>query len=174
MNGQTASEEANGRLELYLAQPVDRRAVYLGRAVAAFVALLVVTVAIASGPVRHRRARRPADRAHLPDRDDRAVRTARGTPRRAGSRDRRATARPSLVLGAGIGVAIAGYLVAALLPLSPALEPLHHLSPWDWAFGGDPLEHATDLWRYGALVVPAVVLTALGVAAVQRRDIATG
>ena len=39
VNGQTASEEAAGRLELYLAQPVARRAVLLGRAVAALIAL---------------------------------------------------------------------------------------------------------------------------------------
>ena len=39
VNGQTANEEAAGRLELYLAQPVDRRAVLLGRAIAALIAV---------------------------------------------------------------------------------------------------------------------------------------
>ena len=67
-------------------------------------------------------------------------------------------------------VALAGYLVAALFPLSPVLAPWQHLSPWDWAFGGDPLEQATEVWRYLALVVPSVVLAAIGVMAVARRE----
>jgi hypothetical protein len=46
VNGQTASEEASGRLELYLAQPIDRRAVLLGRAIAALVALAVISVVL--------------------------------------------------------------------------------------------------------------------------------
>ena len=47
VNGQTAGDEAAGRLELYLAQPVDRRAVFLGRAIGAFVAVVVITVVLA-------------------------------------------------------------------------------------------------------------------------------
>src|SRR5664279_2979448 len=46
-NGQTASEEASGRLELYLAQPVDRRAVFLGRAGAVLVALIAIAIVLA-------------------------------------------------------------------------------------------------------------------------------
>jgi ABC-2 type transport system permease protein len=80
-------------------------------------------------------------------------------------------ARPSLVLGVGIGVAIAGCVVASLFPLSSVLAPWRHLSPWDWAFGGNPLDHATELWRYAALAVSSVILTAIGVFAVARRDI---
>ena len=83
-----------------------------------------------------------------------------------------AKARPSLVLAVGIGAAVAGYVVAALFPLSDLLEPWHHLSPWDWAFGGDPLVHPTELWRYAALAVPTVALAAIGTVVVRRRDIA--
>ena len=79
--------------------------------------------------------------------------------------------RPSLVLAIGIGVAIAGCVVASLFPLSSVLAPWRHISPWDWAFGGNPLEQATELWRYLALAVPSVILTAIGVFAVARRDI---
>ena len=83
-------------------------------------------------------------------------------------------ARPSLVLGAGIGLALAGYLVAALFPLSAVLAPLRHLSPWDWALGGDPLVGATEPWRYVVLAVPSVLLVVLGLWSVARRDIAAG
>jgi ABC-2 type transport system permease protein len=81
-------------------------------------------------------------------------------------------ARPSLVLGIGLGVAIAGCVVASLFPLSSVLAPWRHISPWDWAFGGNPLEQATQLWRYAALGVPSIVLTAIGVFSVTKRDIA--
>jgi ABC-2 type transport system permease protein len=80
-------------------------------------------------------------------------------------------ARPTLVLGAGVGIAVAGYVVAALFPLSHELAPLRHLSPWDWALGGNPLEQATEAWRYGALAVPSIILVTIGVLAVTRRDI---
>jgi ABC-2 type transport system permease protein len=80
-------------------------------------------------------------------------------------------ASPSLVLGVGIGVAIAGCVVASLFPLSSVLAPWRHISPWDWAFGGNPLEQATDLWRYAALAVPSAILTTIGLVAVTRRDI---
>jgi len=75
------------------------------------------------------------------------------------------------VLGVGIGVAIAGCVVASLFPLSSVLAPWRHISPWDWAFGGNPLEQATDLWRYAALAVPSAILTTIGLVAVTRRDI---
>jgi putative exporter of polyketide antibiotics len=68
-------------------------------------------------------------------------------------------------------VAFAGLIVSSLFQLSSVLAPWRHISPWDWAFGGNPLEQATELWRYLALAVPSVILTAIGVFAVARRDI---
>jgi ABC-2 type transport system permease protein len=173
-SGQTASEETAGRLELYLAQPVDRRALFLGRALAAAIALLLITVAativqlgldalvdlqIGTGLLLSTIAL-SALLAALHGSLALAI---------AGLR-----ARPSMVLGVGIGVAIAGYFVAALFPLIGALEAWRHLSPWDWAFGGDPLETPTELWRYAALGIPALGLTAIGAVAFDRRDIAAG
>jgi ABC-2 type transport system permease protein len=170
-NGQTASEEASGRLELYLAQPIDRRAVLLGRAIAALVALVVITVVLLVVQLGSDAAvDLGIDTGHLVSTI--ALCSLLGVLHGslaiaiAGVR-----ARPSLVLGAGIGVAVAGCVVASLFPLSSVLAPWRHLSPWDWAFGGNPLEQATDLWRYAALAVPSVILTAIGVFAVARRDI---
>ena len=174
VNGQTAGEEAAGRLELFLAQPVDRRAIFLGRGIAALVALLVITAVLAIGQVAIDAV------AGLQIETGRLLATIAlcallGTLYGslafavAGLR-----ARPSLVLGIGIGLALAGYIVAALLPLSSVLAPWRHLSPWDWAFGGDPLVGATEPWRYVALAVPSVLLVAIGLWSVARRDIAAG
>ncbi len=77
--------------------------------------------------------------------------------------------RPGLVLSIGLGLALIGYLVAALLPLSDVLAPWRQVSPWEWALGGDPLVNAAEPWRYVALTSPAVILTVVGIAAFARR-----
>ena len=171
VNGQTAGEEASGRMELYLAQPVSRRAVLVGRVVAALIALAVITIVLLLAQL--------ASDAVFDLRIDTgfvlstivlsgllgalhgslavAVAGVRG--------------RPSLVLAVGLGVAFAGLIVSSLFPLSDVLAPWRHVSPWDWAFGGNPLEQATELWRYASLAVPSVILTGIGVVAIARRDI---
>jgi ABC-2 type transport system permease protein len=174
VNGQTAGEEASGRLELLLAQPVARWAVYLGRAVAALVGLGVVLVALAVVQFGvDVVVDLQMDSGHLLSTILLCALLAvfHGSVAFvvAGFR-----ARPSRVLAIGVGLALAGYLVAALFPLSSLLEPWRHISPWDWAFGGDPLEHATDAWRYVALSIPAVLLTAVGLVAVAKRDVVAG
>lgn len=171
VNGQTAGDEVAGRLELYLAQPVDRRAVFLGRAIAAFIALAVITVVLVAVQLG-------ADALFdLSIALDRVLSTLALCALLALLHGSLAVAiaglraRPTFVLGAGVGIAVAGYVVAALFSLSSELAPLRHLSPWDWAFGGNPLEQATDAWRYAALAVPSVALVAIGLLAVTRRDI---
>jgi hypothetical protein len=62
---------------------------------------------------------------------------------------------------------------ALLLPRSAALKPFAHLSPWDWAFAGDPLVNATAPWRYLVLALPAVAMALFGIWAFGRRDIRT-
>ena len=174
VNGQTASEEAGGRLELFLAQPVDRRAIFLGRAIASLLALLVITVVLAAVQVAIDAA------VGLQIESGRLLATIALCALLGGLYGSLAfaiaglRARPSLVLGAGIGLALAGYIVAALFPLSSVLAPWRHVSPWDWAFGGDPLVAATEPWRYVALAVPSLVLVAIGLWSVARRDIAAG
>ena len=176
VNGQTAGEEASGRLELWLAQPVDRRSRLPGsghrRAHRALVLLLVLAVVqlgidavvdlrIDAGYLLSTillcAAARPRSMAALAF----AIAGASGPSRRSS-------------WAIGVGLAIAGYLVAALFPLASVLEPWRHISPWDWAFGGDPLEHATDAWRYAALAIPTILLTAVGLIAVARRDVSRG
>ncbi len=174
VSSKTAGEEASGRLELLLAQPVDRRAVFLGRAIAALVALLVITIIVAAAQIAMDAAvGLQIDLGHL-------LATVALCGLLAALHGSLALAvaglraRPSLVLGVGIGVALAGYVVAALFPLSSVLAPWRHISPWDWALGGDPLAGATEAWRYVALGIPSVLLAAMGLRSVTRRDIAAG
>ena len=170
-NGQTAGEEASGRMELYLAQPIDRRSALLGRAVAALLAVVLICLVLGLAQLGSNMAfGLSIDTGYL-------VSTIALCGLLAVLHGSLAVAlagisgRPSLVLGVGIGVGVAGCVAASLFQLSSVLAPWRHLSPWDWAFGGNSLENATELWRYAALAVPSVVLTAIGVFAVARRDV---
>ncbi|MGO8686130.1 MAG: ABC transporter permease subunit [Candidatus Dormibacteria bacterium] len=167
----TAGEEDAGRLELVLTQPVPRRAVFAGRAAAALAGLAVIAVVTALAQFG----------------SDATVNLSIGADRLgatlalavllalfhgclavavAGLRS-----RPSVVLGVAFLVAIAGMVVSLLFPLSAALKPFAHLSPWDWAFGGDPLVNGAPAWRYLALGLPSLALGVFGVWAFGRRDI---
>jgi ABC-2 type transport system permease protein len=171
VNGQTAGEEAAGRMELYLAQPISRQAILVGRVVAALIALAVVMVVVLLAQVA-------SDAAFdLQIDTGLVISTIVLSGLLAAFHGSLAVAvagirgRPSLVLAIGLGVAFAGLIVNSLFPLSDVLSPWQQVSPWAWAFGGNPLENATQLWRYAALAVPSVILTAVGVFAVGWRDI---
>ncbi len=172
INSLTSSEEDAGRLEVILSQPVARQAVFLGRVIAAFgciVVISLVTAVVQFGADAAFDLRIGGDRliATLALCTLLALFSAGVALAVAGL-----TARPSLVLGVGLLVTIGGAIVAALFPLSTSLADLAHISPWDWAFAGDPLVNGTELWRYLVLGVPAVVMTGFGVWAFGRRDIA--
>ncbi|HET7830865.1 MAG TPA: ABC transporter permease subunit [Candidatus Limnocylindrales bacterium] len=170
-NGLTSAEEDSGRLELYLGQPVTRQSLFIGRSVALAAWLTVLTavvllVQLASGAA----VGLEVDTARVVSTvvlcgslalliGAVALAVAGWVP------------RPALVLAVGIVVAVGGYLVAALLPLSDALEPLSRVSPWSWALGGDPLVNPAEPWRYAALLAPALVLALIGVAGFVRRDV---
>ncbi len=171
MNGQTASDEDSGRMEAYLAQPVSRSAVFIGRVVAV-VGWVVLIGAVILGAQLVSNAI-----FGLEIGTDRIITTvilclllgllhAGLAAAIAGW-----TGRPGLVLGIGLALVIAGYVVMALFPISDVLEPWRHISPWDWALGGDPLTNDTEAWRYLALGVPALVLIGLGTWAFTQRDV---
>ncbi len=170
-NGLSAGEEDSGRMEVYLAQPVTRRSLFIGRMVAGTIWLIVMTaliliVQLVSDVI-----------FDLTIDTSLVVSTVVLCGLLALLFGALAFAiagwwpRPSLVLGVGIAVSVGGYLVSALFPLSDVLDPLSSLSPWKWALGGDPLLHPAEPWRYGALVIPAIVLGALGVVGFIRRDV---
>jgi ABC-2 type transport system permease protein len=174
MNGQTASDEDSGRMEAYLAQPVTRAAVFLGRAAGVVawlvgIGLMLLVAQLAADSV-----------FGLQIATDRIVATvvlcvllgvlhAGLAAFVAGW-----TGRPGVVLGIGMAVAVLGYVMIALFPISDVLAPWRHASPWDWALGGDPLKTATEAWRYAALGVPALLLIGLGTWLFGNRDVAAG
>ncbi|MFI5254369.1 MAG: ABC transporter permease subunit [Candidatus Limnocylindrales bacterium] len=170
-NSLVAADEDAGRMELLLAQPVTRRAFLAARSISvlawlAILGIVVLLSQLASDAV-----------FDLQIGDDRVVATvvlsallgafyAGLAVAVAGF-----TARPGLVLSVGLGLALVGYLVAALFPLSDVLLPWRQLSPWAWALSGDPLVNASEPWRYLALAVPATALAVIGILAFERRDI---
>ncbi|HEY3523471.1 MAG TPA: hypothetical protein VGK63_07180 [Candidatus Limnocylindrales bacterium] len=173
-NGLTAADEDAGRLELVLAQPVTRQSVFAARTMAVLGWLIVLTVGTAAVQVASDRI------IGLDIADARVVETAvlcgllgafhGGLALLiAGLRP-----RSGLVLGVTLAILIAGFVVTALFPLADQLRGLVHISPWDWAFGGDPLRSPTEPWRYLALGVPALAFAVLGAVAFSRRDVAVG
>ncbi len=170
-NGTTAAEEDAGRMETYLSQPVSRRSVFVGRMIALTIWLAILTSAVLLVQLVSDAlvgleidASRVASTVVLCGLlallfGALAVAVAGWLP------------RPSFVLAIGVATAVAGYLIAALLPLSDLLKPLSGLSPWKWALGGDPLVNATEPWRYVALMVPVFALVVLAVVGFVRRDV---
>jgi ABC-2 type transport system permease protein len=172
VNSLLSSEEDGGRLEVILTQPVKRQWVFAGRAAAALTWTSLATVVTAM-------AQFGTDAlVDLQIGSDKLLATMLLCWLLALFHGGLALAvaglwpKPSLVLGVGLFVAVGGVIVSALFPLSPTLEPLAHLTPWDWALSGDPLVHGTDAWRYLALGVPAVLMAAFGTWAFARRDVA--
>jgi ABC-2 type transport system permease protein len=171
MNGQTAADEDTGRMEPYLAQPVTRAALFLGRGAGVLTWVLAVGLFMLI-------AQLACDVLFGIDIGvDRVAATvvlcvllgalhAGVAALIAGW-----TGRPGLVLGVGMTLAVAGYVAIALFPLSEILNPWRHASPWDWALGGDPLTGSTDFWRYLALGIPTVLLILVGAWLFGRRDI---
>jgi ABC-2 type transport system permease protein len=172
VNSVASAEEDSGRLELVLAQPAGRQAVFLGRAIAVCLWVLIVTAVttlVQFGSDAMFDLQIGTDRllATLALSFLLALFTGGLCLAVAGL-----WGKPAAVLGVGLFLAIGGCIIAALFPLSDVLKPLAQLSPWNWAFDGDPLVNATELWRYLSLGLPAIVLTVVGVWAFGRRDIA--
>ena len=170
-NGTTAADEDAGRLELFVTQPVTRRGFMAARSLAILGWLVVLTLVVIVSQLA-------SDAAYdLEIANARVISTIVLCALLGGLHAGLAialagiTARPGLVLSVGLVLALVGYLVAALFPLSDALAPWRQVSPWDWALGGDPLVNAAEPWRYVALAVPSVVLTVIGIGAFDRRDI---
>ncbi len=174
MNGQTASDEDAGRMEAYLAQPVSRAGIFLGRVAGVIGWLAIIGLVLVAAQL----AANAAFGVQIGT--DRILATvtlcvllglfhAAVAAFVAGW-----TGRPGLVLGVGMALAVAGYVAMALFPISEVLEPWRHASPWDWALGGDPLTGDGELWRYVVLAVPSIVLIALGTWLFGQRDVQSG
>ena len=172
-NSLTSSEEDGGRLEVILTLPVTRQAVFAGRVLAAtiwVVAVAVFTTFVQFGSDALFDLQIGADRLLATLLLCGLLAAFMGGLTFAISG---LSGKPALALGVGLFVAVGGCIVSALFPLSSALAAFAHASPWDWAFAGHPLANATEVWRYFALGIPAVLLAVFGMWAFGRRDVAS-
>jgi ABC-2 type transport system permease protein len=172
VNSETAGDESAGRLELLLSQPVSRMSLFGARAAAALVVVAaIVLVTVGAQLAMDAVVGLSIDLSFV-------LATALLCGLLAALHGGVAyivaclRPQPSLVLGAGIGVTILGYLVAALFPIADPLRPWTKISPWDWALGGNPLEAPSEPWRFLVLAGGTIVLVLLGTVLVSRRDVA--
>lgn len=172
INGQTASDEAGGRLELFLAQPVDRRVLFVARLLACVVGLTIIVIVTVVAQLM-------SDALFgLSIDTGRVLVTALVCGLLAALFGSVAyfiaciRPSPSLVLGVSVGLTFGGYVVAALFPIADVLRPWKVLSPWDWANSGDPLVNGVEPWRMAALLIVAVILVVAGTLTLNRRDVA--
>jgi ABC-2 type transport system permease protein len=170
-NSATAGEEDAGRLELLLSQPINRWAFLAGRSLAILGWIIALAIVVLVAQLL-------SDAAFDLEIAGSSIVSTIALCGLLGAfyaglaiAIAGILARPGLVLSIGLGLSLVGYLVAALFPLSDVLAPWAHLSPWDWALGGDPLVNPAEAWRYAALAVPSLALVIVGIAAFERRDI---
>ena len=168
----TAGDEDAGRLELLLALPERRQAVWLTRLGAALVVLGAVTAVTAvlvaatldlfslDGVTAGRIVTATFACGALAAFHAAVVYAAGG-----------AGASRGLAAGLGVAVLAAGYLAAYLLPLADALHGLRKLSPWYWAIGAQPVTDGVSAGWLALLLAVTAVLVALGTLAVDRRDV---
>jgi ABC-2 type transport system permease protein len=80
------------------------------------------------------------------------------------------TGRRTVAIVAGAGIAVWGYAMNALGNQSTDLEWVHAFSPYDWAFGSNPLADGFDA-SLGLLFGLSALMVAVAVPAFGRRDI---
>lgn len=164
-----AGDEQTGSLETEVTAAVDRREVYVGRAlgVTAFVVALGVVVGavtvLINGPAR----------LDLPVANIVAGVTALTllglvhalVALAVGA----ATGRPGIALGATIVVAVVGYFAHNLGP--SILAGIERFSPFNWAYANAPLAQGFDWGGIGLLVALAAVAFVAGLVTFPRRDL---
>jgi ABC-2 type transport system permease protein len=169
--GATAGEEERGTLELLLANPIPRWRVVVekaaGTAILAAILCAGVWVALAitaqlSGiDIALERVAAALASAWLLGCAMGGVALVVGAL--TGSR--------IIAIGVGLAVAIAGFFVSALAPLSDVLEPWRPFSPHYHYIGYDPLTNGLDPVHAGVLAALSVVLVIAAAIAFERRDL---
>ena len=84
-----------------------------------------------------------------------------------------ATGRKTAGLAAGAGVAVLGYVFNAVGRQSRDVDWLLNFSPYNWAYGNNPLANGADWAAAGWLWGISAVLVGLGATALSRRDVGT-
>jgi ABC-2 type transport system permease protein len=167
----TAGEEEDGILALVLAHPIPRSRLIASKAVAigavvVIIALatwigLIVGVALGGGGIAIAHMLALAVQLAFFGFATGAVAVAMG----AGN------GRRSTATGVAAGVAIVGWLINSFAPLLSALAWLKYVSLFYYYAGHDPLTQGVDVPGIIVLGVVAVVLTAIGMIGIERRDL---
>ncbi len=169
-----AGDEADGTLELLLANPINRTRVAAERAlgllllVAALVAVTAAGMVLMAAPVGLDRGL-PAARMVAAVVATALLALAYAAMAFAVGA---ATGRRGVAVAVASALAVAQFLIEGLAEQVRSLRPLREVSPWHWLLGGDPLR-AGLTWRSGLLpLVTIVVLMAIGTILFRRRDLA--
>jgi ABC-2 type transport system permease protein len=169
--GSIAGEEEERTLDLLLAQPVDRRRLYLEKALAVLIGTVVLTAACIIAVVA---VRSPADLtlaySHLLAACVQMglLCAALGFAAQAIAA---ATGRRAIGIAAAAGYTFVSYVIYGL---SATVHPLYYVRPltlWRWYLGGDPLTTGFEVKGVGVLVAVSAVIVAAGVVAFRRRDL---
>jgi len=81
------------------------------------------------------------------------------------------TGRKGISLGLSIVLALAAFLVYMLAPLVEVFTRIENLSPFQWAYGNEPLWNGFDVPRLVLLAVVTVLFLAASLGVYTRRDI---
>ena len=168
-----AGDEDAGTLDLLLAHPVGRSRLALERVgalavtVLGITALLGLTMVALSGPAKFDgigAAGFGAMTVHLALFGITFGTLAFAVGAATGSR--------GMALGLSAGVAVLAYLANSVLPQVESLTWAQNLSPFHWYLGNSPLVNGLQPGGTALLLGAAVVLTAAGTWAFNRRDVA--
>lgn len=83
------------------------------------------------------------------------------------------TGHRAVALGAGMGLALAAFLLNVLAPMADWLAGWQKFSPFYWALDNKPLANGVDWAGAGLMLALTVVLVVAAAAAFERRDIST-
>ncbi len=169
--GSTAGEEEDRILGLVLAHPIRRSRLVAAKAtaIAAIVVTiafatwigLVVGVAVGGGGITLTHITALAIQLAFFGFATGAVAIALGA----------GTGHKSLAVGVAAAVAILGWLINSLAPLASAIGWLKYLAPYYYCEGDDPLAHGVDLPGLIVLGVLTLLLTAVAMVGIERRDL---
>jgi ABC-2 type transport system permease protein len=167
-----AGDEEDGRLEVLMAHPVERRSIVLQRAAAILVALGVAGIALylamlaISGPAQLTDIG-PANLAAATLQLVLLALVFATLALAVGA----LTGRPGLATGSVALVAVATYFANTLGPTTDFLAWTQKISPFYYYSGGQPLVNGLQVGDSLVLAGTAVVLVVIGIGGFLRRDI---
>jgi ABC-2 type transport system permease protein len=168
-----AGEEERGTMDLLLSNPLRRSSVVLEKGAAILVQLICLAVVMWLGLVIFG----PLFDIHISAANTGAATasvTALGILYGAiALAMSSATGRRPLSLGVAAGLGVAGYLYTAIAPFVPALRDNLGFSPFQHAYGYNPVTHGMQWGDFFVLIGGAAVFVVVAVVLFDRRDVHT-